>query len=83
MASTFANVVFAYVFQVMREVCVNGSSDLDGAGSGSPVHKPELEKVNKWLIKDLGAQCCQLMLDLINLELGSKNKKLKMESQID
>lgn len=30
--------------KVMREVCVNGSIDLDGAGSGSPVHKPELEK---------------------------------------
>ncbi|XP_044041023.1 actin filament-associated protein 1 isoform X6 [Siniperca chuatsi] len=29
---------------VMREVCVNGSIDLDGTGSGSPVHKPELEK---------------------------------------
>lgn len=32
----------------MREVCVNGSVDLDGAGSGSPVHKPELEKVSYW-----------------------------------
>ncbi|XP_028285020.1 actin filament-associated protein 1 isoform X2 [Parambassis ranga] len=32
--------------KVMREVCVNGSSDLDGAGSGSPVHKPELEKAS-------------------------------------
>ncbi|XP_005753239.1 actin filament-associated protein 1 isoform X3 [Pundamilia nyererei] len=30
--------------KVMREVCVNGSIDLDGVGSGSPVHKPELEK---------------------------------------
>nr|XP_020450528.1 actin filament-associated protein 1 isoform X3 [Monopterus albus] len=30
--------------KVMREVCVNGSVDLDGVGSGSPVHKPELEK---------------------------------------
>uniref|UniRef100_UPI0037E759C4 actin filament-associated protein 1 isoform X1 n=1 Tax=Semicossyphus pulcher TaxID=241346 RepID=UPI0037E759C4 len=30
--------------KVMREVCVNGSFDLDGTGSGSPVHKPELEK---------------------------------------
>ncbi|XP_075942981.1 actin filament-associated protein 1 [Anarhichas minor] len=30
--------------KVMREVCVNGSVDLDRAGSGSPVHKPELEK---------------------------------------
>ncbi|KAK2852038.1 hypothetical protein Q5P01_008314 [Channa striata] len=30
--------------KVMREVCVNGTVDLDGAGSGSPVHKPELEK---------------------------------------
>ncbi|XP_019955770.2 actin filament-associated protein 1 isoform X4 [Paralichthys olivaceus] len=30
--------------KVMREVCVNGSVDLDGAGSGSPVHRPELEK---------------------------------------
>ncbi|TMS02338.1 Actin filament-associated protein 1 [Larimichthys crocea] len=30
--------------KVMREVCVNGSVDYDGAGSGSPVHKPELEK---------------------------------------
>ncbi|XP_051231267.1 actin filament-associated protein 1 isoform X4 [Dicentrarchus labrax] len=30
--------------KVMREVCVNGSVDLDGAGSGSPVHKPDLEK---------------------------------------
>uniref|UniRef100_A0A3Q3AYT9 Actin filament-associated protein 1 n=1 Tax=Kryptolebias marmoratus TaxID=37003 RepID=A0A3Q3AYT9_KRYMA len=30
--------------KVMREVCVNGSADLDGAGSGSPVYKTELEK---------------------------------------
>ncbi|XP_026185074.1 actin filament-associated protein 1 isoform X2 [Mastacembelus armatus] len=30
--------------KVMREVCANGSVDLDGTGSGSPVHKPELEK---------------------------------------
>lgn len=36
---------FPLIFQVMREVCVNGCVDLDGAGSGSPVHKPELEKV--------------------------------------
>ncbi|KAK9524352.1 hypothetical protein VZT92_016755 [Zoarces viviparus] len=32
--------------KVMREVCVNGSVDLDRAGSGSPVHKPELEKAS-------------------------------------
>ncbi|XP_005753238.1 actin filament-associated protein 1 isoform X2 [Pundamilia nyererei] len=32
--------------KVMREVCVNGSIDLDGVGSGSPVHKPELEKTS-------------------------------------
>lgn len=44
-AASLANALFPYVFQVMREVCVNGSVDLDGAGSGSPVHKPELEKV--------------------------------------
>ncbi|XP_041842314.1 actin filament-associated protein 1 isoform X2 [Melanotaenia boesemani] len=30
--------------KVMREVCANGNTDLDGAGSASPVHKPELEK---------------------------------------
>ncbi|KAG7496762.1 hypothetical protein JOB18_024606 [Solea senegalensis] len=30
--------------KVMREVCVNGCVDLDGGRSGSPVHKPELEK---------------------------------------
>lgn len=36
---------FLVIFQVMREVCANGCVDLDGAGSGSPVHKPELEKV--------------------------------------
>ncbi|XP_068615532.1 actin filament-associated protein 1, partial [Brachionichthys hirsutus] len=30
--------------KVMREVCANGSVDLDGSRSGSPVHKPELEK---------------------------------------
>ncbi|KAL6118937.1 afap1 [Pungitius sinensis] len=30
--------------KVMREVCVNGGVDFDRAGSGSPVHKPELEK---------------------------------------
>ncbi|XP_026208627.1 actin filament-associated protein 1 isoform X3 [Anabas testudineus] len=30
--------------KVMREVCANGCVDIDGAGSGSPVHKPELEK---------------------------------------
>ncbi|XP_037537435.1 actin filament-associated protein 1 [Nematolebias whitei] len=28
----------------MREVCVNGTADLDGARSGSPVYKTELEK---------------------------------------
>lgn len=28
----------------MREVCSNGG-DSDGAGAGSPVHKPDLEKV--------------------------------------
>lgn len=44
-AASLANGVFPYVFQVMREVCLNGSVDLDGTGSGSPVHKPELEKV--------------------------------------
>lgn len=51
-AATLANAACAYVFQVMKEVCVNGSVDLDGAGSGSPVHKPELEKVNdrKWSV---------------------------------
>ncbi|XP_036968793.1 actin filament-associated protein 1 isoform X5 [Acanthopagrus latus] len=32
--------------KVMREVCVNGSVDFDGAGSGSPVHKNELEKAS-------------------------------------
>ncbi|CAI5689312.1 unnamed protein product [Oreochromis niloticus] len=32
--------------KVMREVCVNGSIDLDGVGCGSPVHKPELEKAS-------------------------------------
>ncbi|KAM9717931.1 actin filament-associated protein 1 isoform 3-T3 [Menidia menidia] len=30
--------------KVMREVCVIGTADVDGAGSGSPVHKPALEK---------------------------------------
>ncbi|XP_028998351.1 actin filament-associated protein 1 isoform X2 [Betta splendens] len=30
--------------KVMREVCVNGCVDMDGTGSGSPIHKPELEK---------------------------------------
>lgn len=30
--------------KVMREVCANGGLDSDGARSGSPVHKPELEK---------------------------------------
>lgn len=39
----------------MREVCVNGSVDLDGAGSGSPVHKPELEKVKKTHSYNAGA----------------------------
>lgn len=33
----------------MREVCANGCIDPDGAGSGSPVHKPELEKVTTLL----------------------------------
>ncbi|XP_068163919.1 actin filament-associated protein 1 isoform X2 [Antennarius striatus] len=32
--------------KVMREVCTNGGVDLDGPGSGSPVHKPELEKAS-------------------------------------
>ncbi|XP_047449864.1 actin filament-associated protein 1 isoform X2 [Mugil cephalus] len=32
--------------KVMREVCANGSLDSDGARSGSPVHKPELEKAS-------------------------------------
>ncbi|XP_062305247.1 actin filament-associated protein 1 isoform X4 [Osmerus eperlanus] len=30
--------------KVMREVCINGHVDSEGAASGSPVHKPELEK---------------------------------------
>lgn len=29
----------------MKEVCVNPTADLDGARSGSPVYKTELEKV--------------------------------------
>ncbi|CAL8326667.1 unnamed protein product [Lota lota] len=32
--------------KVMKEVCANGNVDSDGAGSGSPVHKPDLEKVS-------------------------------------
>ncbi|XP_062305245.1 actin filament-associated protein 1 isoform X2 [Osmerus eperlanus] len=32
--------------KVMREVCINGHVDSEGAASGSPVHKPELEKVS-------------------------------------
>lgn len=36
----------AFRAQVMKEVCANGNVDLDRVGSGSPVHKPELEKVN-------------------------------------
>uniref|UniRef100_A0A8C5CMD3 Actin filament-associated protein 1 n=1 Tax=Gadus morhua TaxID=8049 RepID=A0A8C5CMD3_GADMO len=32
--------------KIMKEVCANGSVDSDGAGSGSPVHKPDLEKVS-------------------------------------
>ncbi|CAL8241517.1 unnamed protein product [Merluccius merluccius] len=32
--------------KVMKEVCANGNADSDGAGSGSPVHKPDLEKVS-------------------------------------
>ncbi|KAJ3585215.1 hypothetical protein NHX12_013936 [Muraenolepis orangiensis] len=30
--------------KVMKEVCANGHVDSDGAGSGSPIHKPDLEK---------------------------------------
>ncbi|XP_046871071.1 actin filament-associated protein 1 isoform X1 [Hypomesus transpacificus] len=30
--------------KVMREVCLNGHVDSEGPASGSPVHKPELEK---------------------------------------
>uniref|UniRef100_A0A3B3T8K3 Actin filament-associated protein 1 n=1 Tax=Paramormyrops kingsleyae TaxID=1676925 RepID=A0A3B3T8K3_9TELE len=30
--------------KVMKEVCSNGAIDCDGVGSGSPVHKTELEK---------------------------------------
>ncbi|KAM6949352.1 actin filament-associated protein 1 [Aplochiton taeniatus] len=30
--------------KVMREVCLNGNVDSDGTASGSPTHKPELEK---------------------------------------
>ncbi|XP_024144153.1 actin filament-associated protein 1 isoform X2 [Oryzias melastigma] len=30
--------------KVMREVCVNGSAEIDGSASGLAVHKPELEK---------------------------------------
>lgn len=37
--------LFLFLCQVMREVCANGCVEPDGAGSGSPVHKPELEKV--------------------------------------
>ncbi|XP_046871072.1 actin filament-associated protein 1 isoform X2 [Hypomesus transpacificus] len=32
--------------KVMREVCLNGHVDSEGPASGSPVHKPELEKVS-------------------------------------
>lgn len=38
-----ANCVFDA--QVMREVCISGNVDLEQAGSGSTVHRPELEKV--------------------------------------
>lgn len=37
--------VTAFDAQVMREVCASGNVDLDGARSGSPVYKPDLEKV--------------------------------------
>lgn len=39
--------MFSCFFKVMKEVCVNGigALDCDGAGSGSTVHKSELEKV--------------------------------------
>lgn len=30
----------------MKEVCSNGAIDCDGVGSGSPVHKAELEKAS-------------------------------------
>lgn len=41
------NFLFCGLFKVMKEVCSNGNGavDCDGAGSGSPVHKAELEKV--------------------------------------
>lgn len=35
----------AFDAQVMREVCASGNMDQDGARSGSPVYKPDLEKV--------------------------------------
>lgn len=41
--------LFLFFCQVMREVCANGCIEPDGAGSGSPVHKPELEKVTTLL----------------------------------
>ncbi len=41
------NVLFCGLFKVMKEVCSNGNGvvDCDRTGSGSPVHKAELEKV--------------------------------------
>lgn len=41
------NFLFCGLFKVMKEVCSNGNGvvDCDGAGSGSPIHKAELEKV--------------------------------------
>ncbi len=41
------NFLLCGLFKVMKEVCSNGNgvADCDRAGSGSPVHKAELEKV--------------------------------------
>uniref|UniRef100_A0A4W6DGG5 Actin filament-associated protein 1 n=1 Tax=Lates calcarifer TaxID=8187 RepID=A0A4W6DGG5_LATCA len=61
--------------KVMREVCVNGSVDLDGAGSGSPVHKPELEKVTH----SYTDRCCNVSCASIFLYLGKGKKNSKSE----
>uniref|UniRef100_A0A673BAA3 Actin filament-associated protein 1 n=1 Tax=Sphaeramia orbicularis TaxID=375764 RepID=A0A673BAA3_9TELE len=82
--------------KVMREVCINGSVDLDGAGSGSPVHKPELEKVihytHRWLlvlfiIPVVGFDFCSSSIYVCNIDTvlevlgkGKKNSKSEQKS---
>lgn len=62
------NFLFCGLFKVMKEVCSNGNGvvDCDGAGSGSPVHKAELEKV--WIHNYIYVNYICVFIDLLCLQ---------------